>query len=292
MALDHASAQPLLTVKHLSKQFQAVRAVDDVSFAIQSGQTVSLIGPNGSGKTSVINLISGALQADSGQIIFEEQQLNRLRAEKRAELGIARTFQNGRVFGNMSVQDNILLGMHRHLHVARPFASLRHTPILRWIPLLAEVAIAITRPPAVRAEEQRLLAESEQALGRFGERLLPRKNHSAYTLSYANRRRTEIARALALHPRLLLLDEPTAGMNPTETAEVLEQLLTLKSEGYAMLVVEHKLDFVMRLSDHVLVMDSGKLIAQGEPASIQENERVIEAYIGRRRTLVSAEQRG
>jgi branched-chain amino acid transport system ATP-binding protein len=144
--------------------------------------------------------------------------------------------------------------------------------------------MAIVRPPRVRREEQQLLVEAQQQLGRFGERLLPREQQFAHTLSYANRRRTEIARGLALRPRLLLLDEPTAGMNPTETAEVLEQLLELRAEGQTILLVEHKLDLVMKLSDHVLVMDSGKLIAQGTPDVIQANERVIEAYIGRRRS--------
>jgi branched-chain amino acid transport system ATP-binding protein len=177
--------------------------------------------------------------------------------------------------------------MHTQLKAARPFASLRHIPVLRWVSLLAETGMAIVRPPHVRREEQNLLIEAHQQLGRFGERLLPREQHLAYTLSYANRRRTEIARGLALRPRLLLLDEPTAGMNPTETAEVLEQLLELRAEGQAMLLVEHKLDLVMKLSDHVLVMDSGKLIAQGTPDVVQADERVIEAYIGRRRTLVS-----
>jgi ABC-type branched-subunit amino acid transport system ATPase component len=292
MTSTHEREGPLLEVYHLTKHFNAVRAVDDVSFTVHAGQTISLIGPNGSGKTSTLNLISGVLRADSGRIIFRGQRLDRWRSEQRSEFGIARTFQNGRVFGNMSVQDNVLLGMHRHLKAARPFASLRHTPVLRWIPLLAEAAIAIIRPPSVRVEEQHLLAEVEHELRRFGERLAPRKDHLAYTLSYANRRRTEIARALALHPHLLLLDEPTAGMNPTETAEVLEQLLTLKAEGYTLLLVEHKLDLVMQLSDHVLVMDSGKVIAEGTPAEVQANERVIEAYIGRRRSFVSVEKGG
>jgi ABC-type branched-subunit amino acid transport system ATPase component len=279
------SNSPLLEVRNLIKTFDAVRAVDDVSFTIQPGQAVSLIGPNGSGKTSMLNLISGILRPTGGQVFFAGKRISGSGPERIAELGIARTFQNGRVFGNMSVRDNILIGMHTHLEAARPFASLRHTPVLRWIPLLAETALAIIQPPQVRREEQKLLVEAQQLLGRFGERLLPREEQLAYTLSYANRRRTEIARGLALRPRLLLLDEPTAGMNPTETAEVLEQLLQLRAEGQTLLLVEHKLDLVMKLSDHVLVMDGGKLIAQGKPDEVQTNERVIEAYIGRRRSL-------
>jgi ABC-type branched-subunit amino acid transport system ATPase component len=284
--LDTTSDSPLLEVRNLVKTFGAVRAVDDVSFTIQPGQVISLIGPNGSGKTSMLNLISGVLRPTSGQVLFAGKRISGSRQELIAELGIARTFQNGRVFGNMSVRDNILIGMHTHLDAARPFASLRHIPVLRWIPLLAETALAIVQPPSVRREEQQLLAEARQQLGRFGERLLPREEQLAYTLSYANRRRTEIARGLALRPRLLLLDEPTAGMNPTETAEALVQLQQLRAEGQTLLLVEHKLDLVMKLSDHVLVMDGGKLIAQGRPEAIQEDEKVIEAYIGRRRSPV------
>jgi branched-chain amino acid transport system ATP-binding protein len=284
-----ATDSPLLEVRDLVRTFGAVRAVDGISLTILPGQTVSLIGPNGSGKTSLINLLSGVLRPDSGEILFAGESVQHLRPERRAELGIARTFQNGRVFGNMSVRDNVLLGMHIHLQAARPFAALRHTPVLRWIPLLAETALAILQPPAVRREEAQLLAEVQHELERFGERLLPRQEQLAYTLSYANRRRTEIARGLALQPRLLLLDEPTAGMNPSETAEVLEQLLALRAQGQTILLVEHKLDLVMQLSDHVLVMDGGKLIAQGTPQKVQEYERVIEAYIGRRRSLANVE---
>lgn len=280
------SALPLLEVRNLVKTFGAVRAVDGVSFTIQEGQTVSLIGPNGSGKTSMLNLISGVLRAASGQVLVNGRVVNGLGPERIAELGIARTFQNGRVFGNMSVRDNILIGMHTHLDAARPFAKLRHIPALRWISLLSETVLALVRPPALRREEQQQLEEERRQLARFGERLLPREQQLAYTLSYANRRRTEIARALALRPHLLLLDEPTAGMNPTETAEVLAQLLELRRQGQTILLVEHKLDLVMQVSDHVLVMDGGKLIAQGQPEEIQNDEHVIEAYIGRRRAKV------
>jgi branched-chain amino acid transport system ATP-binding protein len=287
IAHEDTNIAPLLEVRDLVKTFDAVRAVDGVSFTIRPGQTVSLIGPNGSGKTSMINLISGVLRPTSGQVLLDGKQISGSRVERIAELGIARTFQNGRVFGNMSVRDNVLVGMHTQLKAARPFPALRHIPVLRWISLLAETGVALVRPPSVRREEQQVLAEVHRQLERFGQRLLPREEQLAYTLSYANRRRTEIARALALRPRLLLLDEPTAGMNPTETAEVLEQLLELRAQGQTILLVEHKLDLVMKLSDHVLVMDSGKLIAQGSPEEVQTDERVIEAYIGRRRSLVS-----
>ncbi|MGH2535752.1 MAG: ABC transporter ATP-binding protein, partial [Thermomicrobiales bacterium] len=273
---------PLLTVRNLAKHFGGVRAVDGVSFDLQRGQTVSIIGPNGSGKTTLFNLIGGALRPDDGVVLLDGRPVTGWPPERIAELGVARTYQNGRVFGNMTVRENVLVGLHTRMRAARPFAGPRHLPVARWVPLLAETALALVRPPSVRREEAAHDAEVDRQLGRFGERLLPRKDQLAYSLSYANRRRTEIARALAMGPRLLLLDEPTAGMNPTETAEVLGQIKELRADGHTILLIEHKLDLVMALSDHVLVLDHGKVIAEGPPAAVQTNERVIEAYLGRR----------
>jgi branched-chain amino acid transport system ATP-binding protein len=245
-----------------------------------------VIGPNGSGKTTAFNLISGLLRPNAGRIDFLGRRIDGLSPDRIAELGLARTFQNGRVFGNLTVRENVLLGMHSRLPAARPLAAIRHVPLVNWLALLAETLAALARPPAVRAEAAAAEGEVARELSRFGERLLLRQSHLAYSLSYANRRRTEIARALALRPRLLLLDEPTAGMNPTETAEVLDQLADLRREGRTILLVEHKLDLVMRLSDRVLVLDNGKLIAEGRPAEIQADERVVEAYLGRRHEAI------
>jgi branched-chain amino acid transport system ATP-binding protein len=262
----------LLEIRGLSRRFDGVTAVKAFDLVVDKGELVSLIGPNGAGKTTTFNMISGLDRPDEGQILFAGQRIDRLPPEAIAERGLARTFQHGRVFANLSVEDNVLLGAHTRLRAVRPRLPL--------VGPLAELALALIRPRAVTSEEEALRAEAREILGLFGDRLAPRIDHPAYSLSYANRRRLEIARALALRPQMLLLDEPTAGMNPTETAEMQALIAMLKSQGVTIVLIEHKLELVMQLSDRVTVLDDGAKISEGPPETVRSDPAVIEAYLG------------
>ncbi|HMK78043.1 MAG TPA: ABC transporter ATP-binding protein [Xanthobacteraceae bacterium] len=263
----------LIEIEGLTRRFGGVRAVDGLSLAVEEGALVSVIGPNGAGKTTLFNLVTGLDRPDGGTVRLAGRDITGLPAERLAPLGFARTFQHGRVFGNLSVLDNVLIGAHTRLAAVRP--------ALPVIGPLAELALALVRPGSVQREEAKLRADARAILALFGERLLPRLDNPAFSLSYANRRRVEIARALALQPRVLFLDEPTAGMNPSETNEMLEIIRTLKGR-FTILLIEHKLDLVMQLSDRVVVMDDGRKIAEGLPQAVAADPAVITAYLGAR----------
>jgi branched-chain amino acid transport system ATP-binding protein len=259
-------AKRLLEVKELSKAFGGLACVDELDMHVDEGEIVSLIGPNGAGKTTCFNLVTGLYEPDAGEILFEGQNIAGLAPHTITKLGIARTFQTLRLFLNMSVKENVMAAAYGHT---------KSTPIE-----------SVLRLPRARREEREIARMAEEKLAFFGERLVGyRLNQPAYSLSYANRRRLEIARAMGANPRLLLLDEPAAGMNPVETQELTELIGRLRTEGgYTVLVIEHDMNVVEGISDRVVALDHGVKIAEGSFEQVATNELVIEAYLGLRAT--------
>lgn len=253
----------LLEINNLTMRFGGLQVISDLSFSLAEGEIVSIIGPNGAGKTTILNLISGINQPDRGDIRFDGQSIAGRDSHKITSLGIARTFQNLRLYLNMSVIENVMAAAYCHTH--------------------ANLLSVILRTPGWRREEESIRALAEETLAFFGERLVGyRFDQPAYSLSYANRRRLEIARAMATKPKLLLLDEPAAGMNPKETLEVTELIRQVRDEkGYTILLIEHDMNVVGGISERVIALDFGEKIAEGTFDEVATNERVIEAYLGR-----------
>ncbi len=249
----------LLSVKGLGRSFSGLEALSDLSLDIAEGGIYGLIGPNGAGKTTLINLVSGLVPPSSGKIEWLGREIQGRRAHRIARAGIARTYQNIRLFGGMSVLENVVAGRH--------------------IRLRTSLAAAWLRLPSQRREEVEAREEAMGLLDRLG--LSELADEDAARLSYGDQRRVEIARALALEPRLLMLDEPAAGMNERETSALGDFIVDLKRQGIAMLVVEHHMDLIMEICDEIVVLDFGRKIAQGAPAAVARDEAVLEAYLGR-----------
>jgi len=266
-----------LVVQDVSRHFSGVTAVDCVSLALAPGETLALVGPNGAGKSTLIQLISGIDRISSGRIFLNGRRIDRLPPERIARLGVGRSFQTSRVFPALSVWDSVMLGTQANL------LSGGHGKTLTNV--VHEVCATLfgTAGWRRRIEQQEHIAR--ETLQLFGDRLWPRKDQPAFSLSYANRRRLEIARVLAGQPDYVLLDEPAAGMNPTETAELTELLLALRRmrPKLGILVVEHKLSLVRKVADRVMVLNQGRVLAQGDPDHALDHPEVVEAYLGRER---------
>jgi ABC-type branched-subunit amino acid transport system ATPase component len=256
------AAEKLLELQRVSLAFGGLKCVSELDLHVDEGEIVSVIGPNGAGKTTLFNLITGIYEPDEGDIVLGGESIVGLQPHEITRRGIARTFQTLRLFLNMTVKENVMAAAYGHTRAG----------ILR----------SMLRTPGMRREEREISELADRKLAFFGERLMGyRWNQPAYSLSYANRRRLEIARATATNPRMLLLDEPAAGMNPVETHEITELIAKLRTEGgYTILVIEHDMHVVEGISDRVIALDHGVKIAEGTFAEVAGNEKVIEAYLG------------
>lgn len=250
--------KPLLNVVALKKGFGGVRAIEDIYLEVFPGQILSIIGPNGAGKTTLFNVLTGIYRADEGEIYLNEEKINGFAPHEICRKGLARTFQNIRLFGDMTAFENVLVG------------DFQHDPTSWWQ--------LMTRTPSFRREQQAAFSRAENLLHELG--LKYHENILARHLSYGFQRRLEIARALATQPKALLLDEPGAGMNATELNELVKIIRKIKEMGIAVVLIEHHMKMVMEISDDVIVLDHGEEIAKGKPEDIRKNPQVISAYLG------------
>ena len=260
MAVEATNGAPLLAAEDVSKIFGGLVAVDAVNFTIPPRSIVSIIGPNGAGKTTFFNMLTGLYKPSTGRIAFGDEDITGRRPDRIMAMGVARTFQNIRLFSTMTAVENVMVGQHARM-TAGLFGS-------------------IIRTPGVRKEERRVREKAREMLDYVGLRK-SEFDQVSVNLAYGDQRRVEIARALASDPSLLLLDEPTAGMNPNESAQLTEFMNTLRDDrGLTILLIEHDMKVVMGVSEHITVLDHGEKIAEGLPQEIRDNDRVVEAYLG------------
>lgn len=249
----------MLELRGISKWFGGLPALQEVSFRIDPGRITALIGPNGAGKSTLINCISGVDRSDAGTVLLDDLPIHSQPAHRIAGLGVARTFQNLKLFSRLSVIDNVLTGL--------------------TVAAESSFAVSMLRLPALRHQERQLRLRALEALDDFG--LAQRANWPASALSYGEKKRVEMARAFVSGPRLVLLDEPVAGLNSDETAQIARHIRRQRSAGHTMLLVEHDMELVMAVADQVVVLDSGRCIASGSPERVRRNPLVLEAYLGR-----------